>query len=87
MKLRHASLAIAVVIALTAALMPPGSTPAAAAPERQITFAVHVSLAPSWFDPAETDGVITPFTMLYALHWSAWEAGPPATPRPGSRPS
>ena len=43
-------------------------SPAAAAPEGQISFAVHVSLAPSWFDPAETPGVITPFLTLYALH-------------------
>ena len=67
-RLRRSSLAIALAIALTAALMPPGSTPAAAAPEGQITFAIHVSLAPTWFDPAETPGVITPFMTLYALH-------------------
>jgi peptide/nickel transport system substrate-binding protein len=42
--------------------------PAVAAPEGQITIAVHVSLAPTWFDPAETPGVITPFMTLYALH-------------------
>src|SRR4029077_1797835 len=41
---------------------------AAAAPERQLTTAVHVSLAPAWFDPAETVGIITPFMFLYALH-------------------
>jgi peptide/nickel transport system substrate-binding protein len=29
---------------------------------------VHVSLAPTWFDPAETAGIITPFMFLYALH-------------------
>jgi peptide/nickel transport system substrate-binding protein len=29
---------------------------------------VHVSLAPTWFDPAETQGIITPFMVLYALH-------------------
>ena len=29
---------------------------------------VHVSLAPTWFDPAETSGIITPFMVLYALH-------------------
>jgi hypothetical protein len=29
---------------------------------------VHVSLAPTWFDPAETVGIITPFMFLYALH-------------------
>jgi peptide/nickel transport system substrate-binding protein len=42
--------------------------PAAAAPEGQMTWAIHVSLAPSWFDPAETPSVITPFMILYALH-------------------
>ena len=67
MKPRRSSLAIAVAIALTVAL-PPRFAPAAAAPEGQITFAIHVSLAPTWFDPAETPGVITPFMTLYALH-------------------
>src|SRR5438093_2472468 len=38
------------------------------APVGQITFAVTVTLAPTWFDPAETPGVITPFLTLYALH-------------------
>src|SRR5437868_8853045 len=37
-------------------------------PEGQLTWAVHVSLAPTWFDPAETPGMITPFLLLYALH-------------------
>ena len=68
MKGRRSSLALMVVLALTVALVPPVSAPAVAAPEAQITFAVHVSLAPTWFDPAETPGVITPFMMLYALH-------------------
>ena len=40
----------------------------AAGPEGQMTWAVHVSLAPTWFDPAETPGIITPFMFLYALH-------------------
>jgi peptide/nickel transport system substrate-binding protein len=34
----------------------------------QMTWAVHVSLAPSWLDPAETPGLITPFMILYAVH-------------------
>lgn len=34
----------------------------------QMTWAVHATLSPSWFDPAETSGVITPFMCLYALH-------------------
>jgi peptide/nickel transport system substrate-binding protein len=41
---------------------------ALAAPEGQMTWAVHVSIAPTWFDPAETPGIITPYMFLYALH-------------------
>src|SRR5436853_5272953 len=40
----------------------------APAPAGQLTYGVHVSLAPAWFDPAETQGIITPFMVLYALH-------------------
>ena len=68
MKRLRSSLVFAVAIALTVALVPPMAAPAAAAPDGQITFAIHVSLAPTWFDPAETPGVITPFMTLYALH-------------------
>ena len=42
--------------------------PSDAAPEGQMTWGVHVSLAPTWFDPAETPGIGTPFMVLYALH-------------------
>ena len=38
------------------------------APAGQMTWAVHFSLAPTFFDPAETPGIITPFLVLYALH-------------------
>src|SRR5262245_42109341 len=44
------------------------TAPAAAAPEGQMTWGVHISLAPTWFDPAETSGIVTPFMVLYALH-------------------
>jgi peptide/nickel transport system substrate-binding protein len=40
----------------------------AASPVGQLTWAVHISLAPTWFDPAETPGMITPFLLMYALH-------------------
>src|SRR6476659_883214 len=46
----------------------PGSPAFAEAPNGQLIWAVHVSLAPTWFDPAETPGMITPFMLLYALH-------------------
>src|SRR5512136_2871641 len=45
-----------------------GVSTGGAAPEGQMTWAVHVSLAPTWLDPAETEGIITPFMVLYALH-------------------
>jgi peptide/nickel transport system substrate-binding protein len=44
------------------------AAPSAAAPEGQMTWAAHISLAPTWFDPAETPGIGTPFMILYALH-------------------
>ena len=34
----------------------------------QMTWAIHVTIAPTWFDPAETPGVITPYMFMYALH-------------------
>jgi len=49
------------------ALMAPAG-PTSAAPAGQITWGVHISLAPTYFDPAETPGLITPFMVLYALH-------------------
>src|ERR1044072_309570 len=40
----------------------------AGAPQGQLNWASHVSLAPTWFEPAEASGIITPFMVLYALH-------------------
>src|SRR5947208_5378953 len=42
--------------------------PAWAAAGGQLTWGIHVSLAPTWFEPAEASGIITPFMVLYALH-------------------
>src|SRR5438445_9978266 len=56
-------------IALIACLAFFGSPrPAAAAPEGTVTWGVHITLASRWLDPAETEGIITPFMFLYALH-------------------
>ena len=38
------------------------------APTGQMTWAMHITLAPTWFDPAETGALITPYLCLYALH-------------------
>ena len=45
-----------------------GPSPSGAAPEGQMTWGAHISLAPTWFDPAETSGIITPFMVIYAMH-------------------
>jgi peptide/nickel transport system substrate-binding protein len=57
---RFAALAILVLLLLM--------LPGLAAADDQLTWGVHVSLAPTWFDPAETSGIITPYMILYALH-------------------
>ena len=40
----------------------------AAKPQGQLTWGVHVSLAPVWLDPADTEGIITPYMVMYAMH-------------------
>jgi len=37
-------------------------------PAGELVYAMHVSLSPNWFDPAETPAQITPFGILYAIH-------------------
>ena len=37
-------------------------------PDGQITIAFDASIAPTFIDPAETQGLGTPFAFLYALH-------------------
>jgi peptide/nickel transport system substrate-binding protein len=63
---RRPTRALAALAVLAVALI--AAPPAAAAPEGQMLWAVHISLAPTWFDPAETPALITPFMVLYALH-------------------
>src|SRR5678815_507479 len=60
--MRTRSLAIATLCLCLAA-----SAPAGAAPEGQVTWGVHTTLVPSYFDPAETL-IGTPFMVLYGLH-------------------
>ncbi|MBV9017970.1 MAG: ABC transporter substrate-binding protein, partial [Alphaproteobacteria bacterium] len=52
--------------ATLAVAVPPLSTWAAST--GQLTWGIHVSLAPVWFEPAEASGIITPFMVFYALH-------------------
>jgi peptide/nickel transport system substrate-binding protein len=63
--LRRRSLRLMVVVF---ALLPVAPGLADAAPEGQMIWALHFSLAPTLFEPAETPGVVSPFMILYALH-------------------
>src|SRR3989454_4126674 len=45
-----------------------GTSSASAAPEGQMTWALHFSPTPTWFAPAETSGATKPYIVLYALH-------------------
>jgi peptide/nickel transport system substrate-binding protein len=56
----------ALSLALIFVLAP--AAPAPAAPEGAMTWGIHVTLAARWLDPAETEGLITPFMILYAIH-------------------
>ena len=60
-----AALALIIVLAL---LLFAWTGPLHAAPEGAMTWGVHASLAARWLDPAETEGTIIPFMVLYALH-------------------
>ena len=55
-----------VLLALVAAVLFAGA-PAAAAPEGQVTWGVHTTLVPAYFDPAETI-TVTSFMVLYGIH-------------------
>src|SRR4029453_11376760 len=45
-----------------------GWVPAQGKPDGEMRWALYVTLAPVWLDPAEVQGQITPFWVLYAIH-------------------
>jgi peptide/nickel transport system substrate-binding protein len=51
--------------ALATILCPSGVV---AQPQGQLTYAMHVTIAPAWFDPAENTGIATPFMVQEAIH-------------------
>jgi peptide/nickel transport system substrate-binding protein len=57
---------VTIVVALVLGWGAPGSASAAA--EGTMTWGVHITLASRWLDPGETEGIATPFMVLYALH-------------------
>jgi peptide/nickel transport system substrate-binding protein len=53
------------VVTLGFTSIPPSSALAA---EGELRWGLHVTLAPKWLDPAETEAFNTPFMILYAVH-------------------
>ena len=68
MRSLRSSLVAPLVAVTLAGFFVPGVPAPARAAQGQATWGIHVTLAPTWFDPAETPGIITPFMILYALH-------------------
>src|SRR5437773_6482647 len=59
----------ALLLLATWTLTAPGRAAAAGAgPDGQMVWAAHITLAPRWLDPGETESAITPFMVLYAIH-------------------
>src|SRR5258705_11208013 len=82
--LRVCSLLLALVVVAAVASRADAQGGRSEAPAGQMTWAVHFSLAPTFFDPAETPGIITPFLVLYALPDDLVKPMP-GKPRPGTR--
>jgi peptide/nickel transport system substrate-binding protein len=60
------SLVLVVALISASGIVAPAG--AQAKPEGEMRWALYVTLAPAWFDPAEVVGVLTPFWVLNAMH-------------------
>src|SRR6059036_3044570 len=62
-------IAAVLLVGLVCGIVGAGLSPAIAAPpDGTMAIGVHVTLVSRWLDPAETEALITPFMVLYALH-------------------
>src|SRR5437870_10619846 len=61
--------AAVLLVGLVCGIVGAGLSPAIAVPpDGTMAIGVHVTLVSRWLDPAETEALITPFMVLYALH-------------------
>ena len=58
-------LALPLLAAAVLTLLAPASSRAA---EGELRYGLHVTLAPKWLDPGETEAFQTPYMVLYAVH-------------------
>src|SRR5439155_17598472 len=61
--------AAVLLVGLVCGIVGAGLSPAIAVPpDGTMAIGVHVTLVSRWLDPGETEALITPFMVLYALH-------------------
>jgi peptide/nickel transport system substrate-binding protein len=67
---RSRMMALGLAIALTLPLLFGAPAPAAAQakPDGEMRFAMYVTISPTWFDPGEVTGFITPFWLMWVMH-------------------
>ncbi|MBM4442634.1 MAG: ABC transporter substrate-binding protein [Candidatus Rokubacteria bacterium] len=70
---------VLVLLALLTLLAP--AAPAAAA-EGELRWALHVTLAAKWLDPAETEAFNTPYMVMFMLHDAVMKPSPTAQSSP-----
>ena len=58
---------LAILLLVLVTLLGPGAA-GAAPPDGTMALGLHVTLVSRWLDPGETEALITPFMVLYALH-------------------
>ena len=58
----------ALVLAACLGLTAPAVTTHAASPPGTMTWALHVTVAAQWLDPAESAALASPYLVLYAIH-------------------
>ena len=64
MRIRSLGMAALLVLLVFASLTPAFAAP----PDGTMVIGLHVTLVSRWLDPGETEALITPFMVLYALH-------------------
>src|SRR5499427_6581441 len=66
---RRARFSLALALLLGATLLPsPAQAQSGKPAPGEMRWALHVTLAARWLDPAETEAFATPFMVLYAVH-------------------
>src|SRR5438034_11806715 len=65
-RLMSRSLRVLVLLVVATSAAVPAAR--AQAPSGQMTLDYNNSIGPRWFDPAESEGLVTPFIFYYAIH-------------------